>query len=103
MPRALAMATREAIVARHQAGGSLPQIATELGVPWATVRRVLAALPGARRRGADPGLRRLWPAWIALSGCVRPGPDPAPGPSGLGSGIDPGAAGHDLPRPAPAA
>jgi transposase len=63
MPRALPMATREAIVARHQAGSSLPQIATELGVPWATVRRLW-------RRYRDQGEAGLTPNYAA---CGRHG------------------------------
>jgi transposase len=57
------MATREAIVARRQAGGSLPQIATELGVPWATVRRVW-------RRDRERGDAGLTPDYAA---CGRHG------------------------------
>ena len=63
MPRALAMATREAIVARHQAETSLPQIAADLGVPWATVRRIW-------RRYRDHGDAGLVPDYAA---CGRHG------------------------------
>lgn len=63
MPRALPLATREAIVVQHQAGRSLPPLAADLGVPWATVRRVW-------RRYRDRGDAGLVPDYAA---CGRHG------------------------------
>ncbi len=55
MPRALPLATREVVVARHQAGESLPQLAAALGVLWATVRRVWRRYRTRREAGLVPG------------------------------------------------
>jgi transposase len=64
MPRAIAVATRETIVARHLAGATLPQIAADLDLPWATVRRIW-------RRYRDRGEAGLAPNYAA---CGRRGP-----------------------------
>ena len=58
MPRAIPVATREAIVARHQAGVSLPRVVAELALPWATVRRIW-------RRYRDRGGTGLAPDYAA--------------------------------------
>jgi transposase len=64
MPQAVPVAVRQAIVARHQAGVSLPAIAQELGLsPW-TVRTIW-------RRYRDGGAAALVPDYAA---CGRPGP-----------------------------
>src|SRR5216684_8628934 len=50
MPRALPLPTRQDIIERHVRGQALTQIATELGIPYVTVRALWRAF---RDRGAD--------------------------------------------------
>ena len=50
MPRALPLAARQEIVERHHRGQTLAHIATELGIPYVTVRAIWRAF---RDRGAD--------------------------------------------------
>lgn len=57
MPRALAVPVRQTIVDRHQAGGSVRQIADALGLSWWTVRRIV------RRVRAGGGAAALAPAY----------------------------------------
>jgi transposase len=54
MPRAIPVATREAIVARHLAGVSLAQVAAELAVPWGTVRTIWRRYRQRGRAGLAP-------------------------------------------------
>jgi len=50
MPRALPLATRQDIIERHLRGQTLAQIATDLGIPYVTVRALWRAF---RNRGSD--------------------------------------------------
>jgi transposase len=64
MPQAVPVDVRERLVARHQAGVSLPAIAQELGLSSWTVRTIW-------RRYRDGGEAALVPDYAA---CGRPGP-----------------------------
>jgi transposase len=64
MPAALAVSKRQQIVESHRRGQSLPAIATELAIPFATVRKVW-------RRYRDEGESGLLPRYRTRSGPRR--------------------------------